>query len=44
MLYLKEINYDGMIIFAVVGAGVTVGAGAKVAPKAMAGEDVPAAK
>ena len=29
---------------AVVGAGVTVGAGAKVAPKAMAGEDVPAAK
>lgn len=29
---------------AVVGADVTVGAGAKVAPKAMAGEDVPAAK
>ena len=29
---------------AVVGAGVTVGAGARVAPKAMAGEDVPAAK
>ncbi len=29
---------------AVVGAGVTVGEGAKVAPKAMAGEDVPAAK
>ena len=29
---------------AVVGAGVKVGAGAKVAPKAMAGEDVPAAK
>ena len=29
---------------AVVGAGVTVGAGAAVAPKAMAGEDVPAAK
>ena len=29
---------------AVVGAGVTVGAGATVAPKAMAGEDVPAAK
>ena len=29
---------------AVVGSGVTVGAGAKVAPKAMAGEDVPAAK
>ncbi len=29
---------------AVVGAGVTVGTGAKVAPKAMAGEDVPAAK
>ena len=29
---------------AVVGAGVTDGAGAKVAPKAMAGEDVPAAK
>lgn len=29
---------------AVVGAGVTVGAGAKVAPKAMADEDVPAAK
>lgn len=29
---------------AVVGAGVTVGAGAKVAPKAMAGENVPAAK
>ena len=29
---------------AVVGTGVTVGAGAKVAPKAMAGEDVPAAK
>ncbi len=29
---------------AVVGAGVTVGAGAVVAPKAMAGEDVPAAK
>ncbi len=29
---------------AVVGAGVTVGAGAKVEPKAMAGEDVPAAK
>ncbi len=29
---------------AVVGAGVTVGAGAKVAPKAMAGEDVPASK
>ncbi len=29
---------------AVVGAGVTVGAGARVEPKAMAGEDVPAAK
>ncbi len=29
---------------AVVGAGVTVGAGAKVQPKAMAGEDVPAVK
>ena len=29
---------------AVVGAGITVGEGAKVAPKAMAGEDVPAAK
>ncbi len=29
---------------AVVGAGVTIGAGARVEPKAMAGEDVPAAK
>jgi glucose-1-phosphate adenylyltransferase len=29
---------------AVIGAGVTVGEGAKVEPKTMAGEDVPAAK
>ena len=40
---MKE-YFAGSFDVAVVGAGVTVGAGAKVAPKAMAGEDVPAAK
>lgn len=40
----ENIKEQGEWGIAVVGAGVTVGAGAKVAPKAMAGEDVPAAK